>query len=155
MIALSRSNSLRYSTRMKHAIAICLLLTATPATAWNVSQERDRLTDKTLTWASVTDQGATLLAGCLNGQPQPRLVWDRRIGWGTVGVSYRFDDGPVVPRMAMISSDGATLYPWIADHASAWAKLKAGKRLRVQLGQTLYDFDLTQGGAPLPLVRCN
>ncbi|WP_213287605.1 hypothetical protein [Bradyrhizobium sp. sGM-13] len=141
---------------MPRLLALCLVLIVTPATAWTVTTEKDRLTDKTLTWARVTDQGATLLMGCLNGEPQPRLTWPGRVGFGqqSVGISYRFDDGPVVPRFATFGGDGASIYPWVADHADAWKKLKNGKRLRVQIGPHLFDFDLRQGGQDLPTVRC-
>lgn len=138
---------------MHRILAALMLLTAAPATAWNVSTTKDRMNDAALTWAEVSANGATLLVGCLNGSVQPRLTWNKRIGRGDVGVSYRFDDGPVVPRMAMVSQDGVTLYPWIADYASAMARLAKAKRLRVQLGQAFYDFDLTSGGA-LPAIRC-
>ena len=139
---------------MHKSLAIILLLTATPATAWNVTHERDRMSDKTLTWASASSGNATLLVGCLNGSVQPRLTWSQRMGRGDIGISYRFDDGPVVPRMAMVSQDGVTLYPWLGDPATAMARLKNGKRLRVNIGQAFYDFDLQQGGAPLPAIRC-
>jgi hypothetical protein len=111
------------------------------------------MTDKTLTWASARSEGATLLVGCLNGQVQPRLTWDRRIGFGTIGVSYRFDDGPVTPRMAMVSQDGTTLYAWPMDHADALARLRKGKRLRLNIGKAFYDFD-TAAGDPLPTIKC-
>jgi hypothetical protein len=131
--------------RFLTALMLLILGFCPPATAWNVSVERDRLSDKAMTWAEVRNGNARLLVGCLNGKVQPRLMWDRRIGWGDVGVSYRFDDGPVVPRMAMVSQDGVTLYPWLGDPAGAMARLAKAKRLRVQLGQAFYDFDLTQG----------
>jgi hypothetical protein len=115
--------------------------------------ERDRMTDRTLTWASATSGDATLLVGCLNGEVQPRLTWDRRIGWGNLGVSYRFDDGPVTPRMAMVNQDGRTLYPWISDYAIAVGKLRSGKRLRVTLGQAFFHFDLANG-EKLPAIKC-
>jgi hypothetical protein len=139
---------------MQRALALWLIVFATPATAWNVTHERDRMTDNPLTWASTSSGKATLLVGCLNGHVQPRLTWDRPIGRGDIGISYRFDDGPVVPRFAMVGQDGMVLYPWIADYAAAMARLKNGKRLRVTIGQTFYDFDLQQGGAPLPAIHC-
>ncbi|MET4474354.1 hypothetical protein ABIA89_008191 [Bradyrhizobium sp. LA6.7] len=111
------------------------------------------MTDHTLTWASSSSGAATLLVGCLNGSVQPRLTFRERIGYGRPGVSFRFDDGPVVPRIAMVSDDGTTLYVWTGDYADAMAKLRKGRRLRVQLSQTFYDFDLS-AGEPLPPINC-
>jgi hypothetical protein len=123
---------------------LCAVSAATPAAAWTVTQERDRMTDKTLTWASATSGDATLLVGCLNGRPHPRLTWDRRVGFGSnVGVSWRVDDGPVQSYVAgLFSQDGTTLYAW-TDH-NAGPVMRA-KRVRLQLGQAFYDFDMTRG----------
>lgn len=100
------------------------------------------MTDKTHTWAQATSGNARLLVGCLNGEVSPRLTWPARIGHGTIGVSYRVDDGPVIPRMAMLSQAGTTLYPWIA---SGGAEVMRARRLRVQLSGEVYDFDLAKG----------
>lgn len=112
------------------------------------------MTDQTLTWASVSSPPATLLVGCLNGSVQPRLTFPQRIGYGQPGVSFRFDDGPVVPRIALVSDDGTTLYIWISDFDDAMAKLRRGKRLRVQISDAFFDFDLTRGDK-LPAIRCS
>ena len=100
------------------------------------------MTDKTHTWAQATSGNARLLVGCLNGEVSPRLTWPARIGHGTIGVSYRVDDGPVIPRMAMVSQAGTTLYPWIA---SGGPEVMRAKRLRVSVGDAFYDFDLVKG----------
>lgn len=129
---------------MKIKIAFLLLLLATPATAWEVTRERDRMTDRMVTWASSRSGAATLLVGCLNGEVSPRLTWPTRIGVGTIGVSYRVDDGPVIPRMAPLNEAGNMLYPWIA---SGGPEVMRAKRLRVQLSGEVYDFDLAKGEA--------
>jgi hypothetical protein len=132
--------------RIKIAVQLLLLL-VTPATvgnAWEVTRSKDRMTDKTLTWARAVSGNATLLVGCLNGAVSPRLTWDRRIGYGTLGLSYRVDDGPVIPRMAGTSQDGRVLYPWLA---SGGAEVMRAKRLRVTVGDAFYDFDLVKGEA--------
>lgn len=134
---------------MKAATFLATVLFATPAHAWQVERTKDRMTDRTETWASSTAGDARLLVGCLNGAVTPRLVWDKRIGWGTIGVSYRVDDGPVVPRMAMVSDDGRTLYAWPMDGA---AVLKA-RRVRVSISGNVYDFDVG-AGERLPAIRC-
>lgn len=135
---------------MKAAIAAICLMVATPCTAWEVTRTKDALTDRVMTWARAQSGNATLLVGCLNGRAAPRLVWPARMGWGDVGVSYRIDDGPVIPRIAMVSQDGTTLYPWIA---SGGAAVMRARRLRVQVGQAFYDFDLVKGEG-MPAIRC-
>lgn len=125
-----------------------------PVSAWTVTHEKDRMTDKTLTWASAASGNATLLVGCLNGTVQPRLTWSQRIGWGNLGASFRYGDGPVTPRFGLVSQDGRTLYLWSGDYANAVGHLRKSKRLRVSIGRTFYDFDLTKGD-PMPAIRCN
>lgn len=123
-------------------VCIYIVTLAAPASAWEVTRERDRMTDKTLTWAASRTSNATLLVGCLNGAVAPRLTWPARIGVGSVGISYRVDDGPVIPRMAMLSQDGKVLYPWIA---SGGPEVMRARRLRVSIGGEVYDFDLVKG----------
>lgn len=65
--------------------------------------------------ASARSGDATLLVGCLNGEAQARLTWEKSVGFGRVGVSYRLNGGPVVPRFALVSQDGRTLYPWTGE----------------------------------------
>lgn len=133
--------------RIKIAVQLLLLLTG-PAQAWEVTRTKDRMTDRTVTWAAARSGDATLLVGCLNGSVSPRLTWDRRIGYGTIGLSYRVDDGPVIPRMAGTSQSGNTLYPWLM---SGGAEVMRAKRLRVQLSGEVYDFALAKGeGLPAP-----
>jgi hypothetical protein len=129
--------------RIKIAVQLLLLL-AGPTHAWEVTRERDKMTDRTVTWARAVSGNATLLVGCLNGAVSPRLTWPARIGYGTLGLSYRVDDGPVIPRMAMLGQAGNVLYPWIA---SGGAEVMRAKRLRVQLSGEVYDFDLVKGEA--------
>lgn len=136
--------------RAKAAIAALMLLAATPAAAWEVTRERDRMSDKTLTWASARSNGATLLVGCLNGRAEPRLTWPKRIGFGSgVGVSWRVDEGPVQSYLAgMFSQDGTVFYPWTSAHAGP---VMRAKRVRVSIGKAFFDFDLVKGEA-LPKV---
>jgi len=111
------------------------------------------MTDRTETLAIVRSGDATLQVGCMNGHVQPWLTFERHTGRGNIGLSYRFDDGPVVPRFAFMSPGTSNLYIWLLDYGEALAKLRKGKRLRVQIGKAFYDFDLT-GGQPLPAIRC-
>ncbi|WP_445215752.1 hypothetical protein ACKWRH_25385 [Bradyrhizobium sp. Pa8] len=138
--------------------AASFALLATPASAWTVTHERDRLTDRELTWASAQSGGATLLVGCLNGHVQPRLVWTERVGFGNgIGVSWRLDNGPVVMTTgALFSQDGQTLYAWPGTlESQVISGLRKGKRLRVQLGDAVLDFDLTRGvGWPQQWGKC-
>jgi hypothetical protein len=129
-------------------------LIVTPCHAWDVGQSKNRMTDRVETFATVSSDGAMLLVSCVNGSVQPRLTFDSpTIGWGDVGVSYRFDDGPEVPRIASVSRDSGDMYIWHLDHAEALANLRKGKRLRISIGKTFYDFDLT-GGQRLPAIDC-
>jgi hypothetical protein len=136
-------------------IAAILLSSVASANSWHVDRHVDKMTDRTETAALVIAGDATLYVSCVNGQPQPRVRWDKRIGYGDLGVTYRFDAGEVVPRMAMLSQNGKDLWPWLGDPAGAIAKLRAGKRVRVQVtGGPVLDFDLGQGGQGLPDIRC-
>jgi hypothetical protein len=137
---------------MLRLLALALALIATPASAWTVTHEKDRMTDKTLTWASVESGDATLLVGCLNGQVQPRLTFPRRAGWGSgIGVSWRYDDGPVQAHAgALFSQDGLALYPWVSTYNDALAALRRAHRLRIGIGREVFDFDLAKGGQAMP-----
>ena len=78
----------------------------------------------------------------------PALVFDRSVAVRTVGLSYRFNDGPVVPRVAVVGSDLRTVYPWLASPAAGVAAVSSHARLRVQIFPTgsaprFFDFDLT------------
>jgi hypothetical protein len=127
-------------------LSLCLLVT--PAAAWTVTQEKDRMTDKVLTWASATSGDATLLVGCLNGRIEPRIAWDRRMGFGSgIGVSWRMDNGPMQSYLAgMFSQDGTVFYPWTDSKSGS---VMRAKRVRVSIGKAFYDFD-TAAGKPLP-----
>jgi hypothetical protein len=138
---------------MRYIFAVLLALLSTPATAWDVTTFKDRMTDRTETVATVQSGDATLEVGCMNGSVQPWLTFSQHRGRGNVGVSYRFDDGPVVPRFAFMSAGTDNMYIWSMDYAEAVGKLRKGKRLRVQIGQAFYDFDLTKGDA-LPNIKC-
>ena len=131
-------------------VCIYIVTLAAPASAWEVTRTKDRMTDKTVTWAAAKANGATLLVGCLNGRVSPRLTWPGRIGWGTIGVSYRVDDGPVIPRMAPLNDAGNVLYAWIAVGGS---EVMRARRVRVQVGDEVYDFDLVKGEG-LPKIQC-
>ncbi|PPQ42108.1 hypothetical protein CKO39_18130 [Rhodopseudomonas palustris] len=121
------------------------------ASAWHLSSYRDKMSDRRETSALVIDGDATLYVGCMNGQPQARLRWLQRIGYGSdLGITYRFGQGPIVPRTAMLSQDGKDIWPWLGDPGEAIASLRNTNRLRVQIRGTVLDFDLTQGGSKLP-----
>jgi hypothetical protein len=139
--------------RFSASIGFAGIFVCSPASAWTVTHQRDPMTDKMFTWASARSGAATLLVGCLNGSVQPRLTFPARIGFGRPGASFRFDDGPVVPRIGMIGDDGTTLYIWHADYTDAMTHLRKGKRLRVQMGSAVFDFDLT-AGEPMPAIGC-
>lgn len=134
-------------------IAILLTLAPTTASAWDVGHFRDRMTDRQETYATVSSNGADLYVGCLNGQVFPRLNFSQPMGIGDIGVSYRFDNGAVVPRIAPLSQDGRSSWLWLMTGPQTAAKMRTAKRLRVSIGQRFYDFNLAQG-ARLPEIRC-
>ncbi|WP_128921859.1 hypothetical protein [Bradyrhizobium nanningense] len=140
---------------MRIFVLCFLAVSMRPAIAWEVGQFKDRMTDRIETYATVQDGAATLYVGCLNGAVKPVLKFDRPIGWGKIGLSYRFDNGPVVPRFATLSQDGQDLWIWVLDSAEAMAHLRTGKRLRISLdGAAMFDFNLSQGGKDLPAIKC-
>ncbi|UFW82837.1 hypothetical protein BjapCC829_22880 [Bradyrhizobium barranii] len=140
---------------MRVLVLLLLLFSIGPAIAWDVGTFKDRMTDRTETYAAVQDGAATLYVGCLNGSVKPVLKFDQSIGWGKIGLSYRFDNGPVVPRFATLSQDGRDLWIWVLDHADAMAHLRSGKRLRISLdGAAMFDFNLSQGEKGLPAIKC-
>lgn len=70
-----------------------------------------------------------------------------------VVISYRFDDGPITPRIASISLDGQYLWPWRVDASAAIWKLRRSKRFRLSVGDASFDFDLTTSDQ-LPVILC-
>ena len=134
-----------------------LLLLATPASAWTVTHEHDRMSDRTLTWASATSGDATLLVGCLNGRVGPRMAWQSRKGAGSgIGVTWRVDNGPAsMTTGGLFSQDGTTLYAWPGTFESEVVSgLRTAKRLRVQIGKAFYDFNLVAGERWPQFSRC-
>jgi hypothetical protein len=139
---------------MRRSFAIIFFLsTATPVSAWELHSIKDPVNNELVTRASVSTTGASLIVACTNGEPQPRLSLDQSVGLKEVAVSYRFDDGPVTRRMAMISPDGHELWPWPTDYSAAAWKLRRVKRFRLNVGETLFEFDLSTGDT-LPLILC-
>jgi hypothetical protein len=135
-------------------VTLCALLLG----GWTVTRERDRMTDRELTWASSQSGGATLLVGCLNGRVSPRLMWNERKGWGRgIGVSWRVDNSPVAMTTGgYFSEDGTTLYAWPGTfEGQVMGELRRAKRIRVSLGREMLDFDLSAGvGWPEKWGRC-
>jgi hypothetical protein len=132
---------------------ICFLLIAMPVSAWEIRSIKDPMTNELVTGASVTATGASLIVACTNGQPQPRLSLDQSIEPKNIIVTYRFDDGPVAQRMAIVSADGHDLWPWPSDYSAAVWKLRRFKRFRLNIDQASFDFDLSTG-EQLPAFLC-
>lgn len=90
-------------------IAATLVASVTAAAAdWRIPQERDRMTDKTVKWATVTtksDSGVTgtLMLTCLVhdlvGGYHINMRTDRAFTRGNMALRYRFDDEPVEDRI--------------------------------------------------------
>jgi hypothetical protein len=133
-----------------------LLLSAVPAVAgWDVGSFQDRMTDRKETYATITTaEGASLYVGCLNGQVFPRITFPARVAYGTIGATYRFDSRGVEMRIAPVSSDGRDVWLWIGAPAAAVTDLRKSKRLRVQIGTTFLDFDLSGSETALSGIKC-
>jgi hypothetical protein len=139
-------------------ILIALLLMTVPAAAeWQVTHTTDRMTDRKMAFAGVTAPGssAQLYVGCKNGQVFPEITYPRRVAWRSIGASYRFDDGPVVQRIAPMSQDGTEVWAWIGDPEATVAKMKRSKRLRVQVDRDFLDFNIAGADKALSQIRCH
>lgn len=125
--------------------------------AWKTGSFVDRMTDKTYAYAELPakDGNATLYVGCMNGHVSPDIQFPARVGFGQMGVTYRFDDKTVVPRIVQLPSDGKSLWLWIGSNAEALATIKRSKRLRVQTKQMFLDFELAGAEVAIKPIRCN
>jgi hypothetical protein len=136
---------------------LCVLATVSSASAaWKTGSFVDRMTDKKFSYAELPakDGNATLYVGCMNGNIMPDIRFPARIGYGQLGVTYRFDEGPVVPRIVQLPSDGKSLWLWISGDAEVLATIKKSKRLRVQTKEMFLDFDLTGSSPAISPIRC-
>ncbi len=133
--------------------AICFLLIAMPASAWELRSVKDPATNELVKSASVTATGASLVVACTKGQQQPWLNLAQGIEPKNIMVTYRFDDGPVAQRMAVVTADGHDLWPWPSDYSAAVWKLRRVKHFHLDMGQTSFDFDLSTGDH-LPAFLC-
>jgi hypothetical protein len=84
----------------------------------------------------------------------PQIEFPRRVSYGEVGVTYRFDEGAVVPRMTPVSPDGTSLWLWISSGPEISQKIRRSKRLRMQMERTFIDFDLTGADAAIAPIHC-
>jgi len=77
----------------------------------------------------------------------------------SVGLNFRFDEGPIIPRIAVVSSDFQTVYPWLAAPRAGVAAVGSHTRLRVQIfptgsGPQLFDFNLTGSHEAVQALGC-
>lgn len=135
-------------------IAVLLANSAALASPWHVNRIADPMTDHANLVATVLAPGAFLRVTC--SRTGPTLVFDQPMATRTVGVSYRFDNGPVVPRVAVVGSDFRTVYPWLATAGAARGKIARSSRLRVQVFPGGYfNFDLTGSGDVVRALGCD
>lgn len=144
---------------MKRILAILALLIGSlpvASAAWQTGSFVDSMTEKKYAYAELPakDGGATLYVGCMNGRVQPDIQFPSRVGYGDLGVTYRFDEGPVVPRIVRLPDDGKALWLWISSEAEALAKIRKSKRLRIQTKTVFLDFDLAGASAAIQPIRC-
>lgn len=141
--------------------AVLLAFAVTVAHAdWKVQTYRDPLTDKTVANAELVPQSGPgkLSVHCVNGTATADLVFAGIIGFGTIGATYRFDDGPVTMRIAKIPDDGRTVWLWFHE-AESIRKMTRASRLRVQLEPIarpamFIDFDMTGAKDAISKVKC-
>lgn len=103
------------------------------------------------TLPSVGADGATLRVRCLNGRPYPDVYFPRPMGFPGLeaGVVFRFDDGPLEPRILPIGNDLRELAIWPGTPAFAMGQIVHAQRLRVQVRGVVLDFDLNGATAAL------
>lgn len=132
------------------------MATSVASAEWKTGNFVDRMTDRKESYAELpaSEGNASLYVGCVNGKIAPDIKFPERIGFGEVGVTYRFDDGPVVPRITRIPSDGKSLWLWIGGDREAVAQIRRSKRLRVQIKAMFLEFDLTGADAAIKPIRC-
>jgi hypothetical protein len=123
---------------------------------WQTGNFVDRMTDRKENYARLNDSEgrASLYVGCMNGSIFPQIELPERMGFGQVGLSYRFDDEPVVPRFATLSGDGKFIWLWINNGPQMAIKIRHSKRLRVQTNSTFLDFDLSGADGAIKEIRC-
>jgi hypothetical protein len=139
---------------MRKIIALALLLIGMPVKAWDVTFSNDQITGRVLTWATASSPPGKIVFGCLNGYPQPLLVFSRRVTLVNQTLTYRIDDGPVVSRQVLPSKNGRTLAPWMDEYRDIIWKFENAKRLRVWLEHDAMDFNL-DNGRKLPEFDCH
>lgn len=139
---------------MRNITILILLLIATPVKAWDVTFSQDRVTGRTLTWATASSPPGRIVYGCLNGYPQPFLVFSRHVALADQTLTYRIDDGPVVSSKVLLSKNGRMLSPWLAEFRDIRWKFENAKRLRVWLEHDAMDFNL-DNGRRLPEFDCH
>jgi hypothetical protein len=143
--------------RWSATIALLVFLADTTAYAeWRVGHFVDRMTDRKETYATLLAPGTSveMYIGCKNGTVFPEIVFPKRIGVYEIGLTYRFDNGEVVPRIMPLSSDGQSVWPWLMDAEDAVGLIRKSKRLRIQVQRVFLDFDLTGADAAIGPIHC-
>ena len=114
----------------------------------------DRMTDKSVAVATVSAPPGTLRVTCSG----PTIEFDTRVAFGKIGVSYRFDNGEVVPRFFDMLQDGRTLL-FTNYLLTMTREISRAKRLRMTVflpGQSaiFMDFDLTGAKDAIKALGC-
>lgn len=148
--------------------AAILMLCSCAAQAWEVNTGTDRLTDKKETWIRVNAPPILRLGKsvmpyievqCYKGKVLPQFHFDKPVDFGRVGINFRFDQGKVKQLYIAFFNDGMTFPIFSGDEYAINAKLKNGKRLRMEIfftGQeaVFIDFDLTGGKEAYSKLKC-
>lgn len=135
-------------------IVATLVASVTAAAAdWRIHQERDRMTDKTLKWATVTarsDSGVTgtLMLTCLVhdlvGGYHINMRTDRVFTRGNMALRYRFDNEAVEDRVGPVNTARNGMDAMVRPDEP-----RDAKRIRVEIlpaGSAALHFDFNATG---------
>lgn len=140
---------------MRTILVVTALVTSVTAAAadWRIHQERDRMTDRTVKWATVmarSDSGVTgtLMLTCLVhdlvGGYHINMRTDRAFTRGNIGLRYRFDDEPVEDRAGPVNTARNCMDAMVRPD-----EVRDAKRIRVEIlpaGSAALHFDFNATG---------
>ena len=127
------------------------------APAWGVNKLDDHSTVEVRTYVALADRNGkpvSLLLGCKENHFSPELRFPTRIGFHQIQMSYRFDSGDFTLRAAPLSDDGDRMFPWQAESSNVTAAFQHSRRLQVQVGIVLFEFDLGSAKSAMQKIPC-
>lgn len=97
---------------------------------------------------------AALVLGCRRTRVIPELRFPVRIGFGQIQASYRFDGGKIIPREVRLSDNGERAFLWENQGATATSVILRSKRLQVQIGNVVFEFNLAGADNAVRVLQC-